>query len=214
MYLREECRHVVRMQQELESRDKRYSELQQQLGEYIYCGKELDLLYEEYGIRLRFRKKEIDREVSVTVSLNISGDDYSLPENSELVSAVYRIYVSGELPSPVTVEIQHCCRLRDSNEASALSFVRSETERGPPYQFEVIGGSQFTPNDFYGKIDSTHFSDIAIVRFFKRLLKISYVAIVYRKQILPTKYVCHIVVIKNLVGHITVSNNQILNHGI
>ena len=31
MYLREECRHVVRMQRELESRDKKYSELQQQL---------------------------------------------------------------------------------------------------------------------------------------------------------------------------------------
>ena len=33
MYLREECRHVVRMQQELESRDKKYSELQKQLVE-------------------------------------------------------------------------------------------------------------------------------------------------------------------------------------
>ena len=33
MYLREECRHVVRMQQECESRDEKYSELQQQLEE-------------------------------------------------------------------------------------------------------------------------------------------------------------------------------------
>ena len=36
MYLREECRHVVRMQQELESRDKKYSELQKQLEEEKY----------------------------------------------------------------------------------------------------------------------------------------------------------------------------------
>ena len=33
MYLREECRHVVRMQQERESSDEKYSELQQQLEE-------------------------------------------------------------------------------------------------------------------------------------------------------------------------------------
>ena len=169
------------------------------------------MLYEDYGIRLHFPKKEMDSsEVSVTMSLNTSGEEYSFPENSELVSEVYRISVSEELPSPVTVEIQHCCQLRDSSGASALSFVRSETKCGPPYQFEVIRGGQFTPNTFYGKIDLTHFSDIAIVRFFKRLLEISYVAIVYRKQISPTKYDCHIVVIKNLDRVITVSNNQIL----
>ena len=33
MYLREECRHFVRMQQELESKDKKYSELQKRLEE-------------------------------------------------------------------------------------------------------------------------------------------------------------------------------------
>ena len=181
--------------------------------EFIYCGKELHLLYEDYGIRLHFPEKEMDKEVSVTVLLKTSGDDddYSFPENSKLVSAIYRICVSGELPSPVTVEIEHCFRVRDSNGTSALSFVRSETEHGPPYQFNIIEGGQFKPNNFYGTINLTHFSDIGvvIVDFFKLLLglSITYCASVYRKQILPTKYESHIVITKDLARYNTVSNS-------
>ena len=179
--------------------------------QFIYCGKELHLLYEDYGIQLYFPEKEMDREVSVTVTLETSGDDYSFPEDSELVSAVYGICVSEELPSPVTVKIQHCCRLWDSNGTSALSFVRFETKCGPPYQFRVIVGGQFKPNDFYGKIDLTHFSGIAIVRFFKRILRISesitYCTSVYRKQNYPTHYEYHIVITKDLAAHNTVSSS-------
>ena len=173
--------------------------------EFIYCGKELHVLYEDYGIRLHFPEKEMDKEVSVTVSLNTSGDDYSLPENSELVSAVYGICISGELPSPVTVNIQHCFPLRDSNTASVLSFVRFETKHGPPCQFTVIEGGRFKPDSFHGEIDLTRFSNIGIVRFFKRFRDITYCASVYRKQISPIKYESHIVITKDLAAHNKVS---------
>ena len=140
---------------------------------FIYDGRELHVLYEEYGIQLHFPKKYMDREISITVSLKTLDDDYSLPESSDLVSAVYGLCVSGELPTPVTVEIQHCVPIRDSTIASALSFVRSETKHGPPYKLKVIEGGQFKPDTFYGKIDLTHFSIIAIVRFFRCILGVS-----------------------------------------
>ena len=188
--------------------------------EFIYCGKELHLLYEDYGIRLHFHEIEMDKEVSVTVSLNTSGDDYSLPENSEFVSAVYGICISGELPSPVTIEIQHCFPLRDSNAASLLSFVRFETKYGPPYQFTVIKGGRLKPDSFYGEIELTRFSYIAIIRFFggfstffwslfRGVSESSiYCASVYRKQISPTKYESHIVVTKDVAAHNTVSKSR------
>ena len=171
------------------------------------------MLYEEYGIQLHFPKKYMDKEISITVSLKTLDDEYSLPESSDLVSAVYGLCVSGELPSPVTVEIQHCVPIRDSNIASGLSFVRSETKHGPPYKFKVIEGGQFKPDTFYGKIDLTHFSIIAIVRFFRCILGVSdssiYCTSVYKRQSsrtrAPTTYEVHVMVTKDLAAHLTVN---------
>ena len=161
--------------------------------EFIYCGKELHLLFENYGIELHFPKNKMDRKVSVMVALKTLDDEYSLPENSEIVSAIYRICVNGELPIPVSVKIQHCVSLRHNN---ALSFVRSETKHGPTCQFTVIEGGRFKPDSFYGEIDLTCFSDIGIIRFFGGLFVFFwslfqgvsessiYCTSVYRKQIL------------------------------
>ena len=176
----------------------------------IYNGKEVHLHCKEHGIHMHFPQQDMEREVNVTVmSLKISSDECSLPNNAELVSGVYRICVSETLPSPVTIEMQHCVQLSNGDAASTMSFVLSDSEQDPPYQFKVLEGGQFTPNTRYGRIEISHFSNIAIVRFFRRLLRhtpsdLVYCTNVFRRLSVPGKYEVHIVVTKDLADHITV----------
>jgi hypothetical protein len=141
------------------------------------------------------------------MALNIDFDDCLLPDDAEFVSSVYRIKVSGKLQSPVLVEIQHCIQLADSDEASTLSFVQSKCEQALLYQFKTLEGGQFSANTRYGKIKLSHFSDVGIVCFFKRLLSptLACSTNIFSKQIGPRKYDVHVVVTKDLANIITVS---------
>jgi hypothetical protein len=169
--------------------------------EFIYTGKEIHLQCEDYGINLHFPEHDMAKEVRVTVmSLNISCDDCSLPDGAELVSSVYRIKVSEQLPSPVLVEIQHCVQLSDSDEASTLRFVHSNSDQDPLYQFKTLEGGEFSAHTRYGKINLSHFSDNAIVCFFKRLLsRLVYSAHVFSK-ITSMQYDVRVVVTKDLAN--------------
>ena len=177
---------------------------------FTYSGKEIHLKCEDYGINLHFPEHHMAKEVRVTVmSLNISCDDCSLPDGAELVSSVYRIEVSEQLPSPVVVEIQHCVRLSDSDEASRLSFVHSNSDRDPLYQFKTLEGGRFSAHTRYGKIELTHFSYIGIVDFLWSLFNLApsfvYSTNVFSKQTNPSRYDVHVVVTRNLANIITVS---------
>ena len=183
--------------------------------EFLYSGKEIDLRCEDYGINIHFPEQDMTREIRVTVmSLNISSDDVSLPDDAELVSSVYRIKVSEKLPSPVLVEIQHCVQLSDDEQASTLSFVHSNSDQDPLYQFRTLEGGQFSANSRYGKIKLSHFSDVGIGGFFKRLLSRAPSTVcstnVFSKQINPSRYDVHVVVTKDLPNIITVSCSLLL----
>ena len=173
-----------------------------------YSGEEVEFQCEEQGIFIHFpEEKETKEEITTTLtSLNVSSDECVLPDDAELVSAVYQIHVSEALPSPVDVEIQHCVHLSNPDEAFSMSFVSSNAEQDPPYQFTVIDGGQFEPNTRYGKIKLSNFSKFALVRFLKRLLPpVICVTNVYWRQSGPGKYEVHIVVTKDLKHTITVS---------
>ena len=178
--------------------------------EFVYNGKEFQMQCHEYGINLHFPKCDMTREIRVTVRpLNVSSDDCSLPNDAELVSAAYRIEASEQLPSPVVVEIQHCIQLSDKDDTSVLSFVRSNSDCDPPYQFKTLQGGQFSVNTRYGGIKLLHFSDIAIVCFFKRLLSYTRSLVcsanVFSRMNSPSRYDVHVVVTKHLANVITVS---------
>ena len=180
-------------------------------AEVIFNGEKVTLQREEHGIvmhfpEIHFPENETKKEIATTVtSLNISSDDCVLPDGSELVSAVYQIHVGEALPSPVDVAIQHCVHLSNPDEALAMSFVRSNSEQGPPYQFTVIDGGQFEPLTRYGKIELSTFSNVALV-LLKRLLTlpIVYATKLYWRQTSPGKYKVHVVVTKDLNNTIIV----------
>ena len=72
---------------------------------------------------------------SVAVKV-ISAGQFKLPENSELVSAIYWISCSEELLKPVSVNIQHCAIITNEEEFTKFKFIIAKcSQECLPYKF-------------------------------------------------------------------------------
>ena len=92
------------------------------------------------------------------------GGQFTFPKGSDLVSAVYAVSIASEIQQPLTLEIQHCVSLKTSEQSSYMRFAKASFERcSLPYQFHLLEGGEFHPDDRYGKISLTEFSFICEV---------------------------------------------------
>ena len=67
------------------------------------------LNWEEYGLRITIPHDAVHQPDTVEVAITaLVGGEFILPEDTELVSAVYAISVSKPLLKPVQLELQHC----------------------------------------------------------------------------------------------------------
>ena len=127
--------------------------------------------WEQYGLRITVLEGTLSptdtREVAVRA---LVGGQFQLPEDTELISAVYSISVSKPLLKEVKLEIQHCADLVTQDHTSYLSFATASVNTGPPYQFKLEEGGQFHTGDQYGSICLSQFSSWVIIKFIKRFL--------------------------------------------
>ena len=186
---------------------------------FHYTGKKDVMLWEQYGIRMHFPDHTTEASpthssrtsIHGTVSLlSVDHDDYIFPEGIELVSAVYNISAEQPFPEPVTVEIQHCVPLYWDDNASQLemSFIIADTQHGPPYIFQELPGGEFKSGSSYGKIQCSHFSDIAI----KIKWKFGYSIRLFAATYYPEKNRARFAVTKHLSAYINVSFNYHCNN--
>ena len=178
--------------------------------DFNYTGREHHLHLEKYGIKMHFpchtSSPSVSSQLSIrgTVSvLSMDYDDYVLPEGSELVSTVYNISAEQLFPEPVTVKIQHCVPLRSDDDVSQLEmgFIIADEQHGPPYKFRDLDGGEFKRGSSYGKIQCSHFSNIAIRIKWKLGHPITLFAAAFY---LKYNRVCFVVT-KHLSTHISVS---------
>ena len=127
--------------------------------------------WEKYGLRITVPEGTLSpTDTSEVVVRALVGGQFQLPENTELISAVYAISLSKPLLKPVKLEIQHCADLVTQDHTSYLSFATASVNTRLPYQFQFEEGGQFHPGDHYGSICLSHFSFKAIIKFIKKLL--------------------------------------------
>ena len=124
------------------------------------------LNWEEYGLRITVSQGTMSptetNEIAVTA---LVGGQFKLPEETELISAVYAISVSKPLLQSVKLEIQHCADIVTQDHTSYLSFARASVNQSVlPYQFELEKGGQFFPCEQYGSIYLTQFSLKGVVK--------------------------------------------------
>ena len=86
------------------------------------------------GISFHFPASE--SKCSVELRFKVVNDDYVLPKGYEdmpLVSSMFKITASDELPVPVTVRMEHCAIIEDDD-----SLVHMIAHGPPPYHFQPL----------------------------------------------------------------------------
>ena len=123
--------------------------------------------WEQYGLRITVPEDTLSTKEIIRITVRaLVGGQFQLPEDTELISAVYVISISKPLLKPVKLEIQHCADLVTRDHTSYLSFATASISQSTtlPYQFRLQEGGQFCPGDQYGSITLPHFCLEAIVK--------------------------------------------------
>ena len=122
------------------------------------------LNWEEYGLRIAIPQGAVQQSDTVEVAITaLVGGEFILPEDTEVVSAVYAISVSKPLLKPVQLEIQHCVSIEKPAHSNYLSFATASTDQ-PPYQFQPVEGGIFAIGNQYGNISLSGFSIWSIIK--------------------------------------------------
>ena len=129
------------------------------------CSQPQYFTWEKYGLILSAPAEILPSLETCKVAITaLAGGDFEFPKGSQLVSAVYAIFISKTLLKPLTVNIQHCVALETPEQCKSLQFVKAAlNNRGFPYQFKVLEGGYFTPENQYGSISCTQFSLIGVL---------------------------------------------------
>lgn len=87
----------------------------------------------------------------------ILGGQFQLPENTQLISAVYRVSSSEEFLKEVAVSIEHCAVIENEEQCSMFRFIIAKCSQILPYKFIEKKG-EFNPHAKYGTIKLKRFS--------------------------------------------------------
>ena len=127
------------------------------------------LEWEGYGLKLHIQEDSLPKDVKqigINIKASIAGC-YELPENSNLVSAIYWFDCKPKctLKKQALLELRHCAKPEN---ASKLSFVgaKSSTQDQLPYQFSQLKGGQFNSQNSYqyGVLELHNFCGKAVIQ--------------------------------------------------
>ena len=96
---------------------------------------------------------------SVAVRAILQGQ-FEMPENTELVSAIYWITCSESFLKHVSVNIQHCTVIASEEESTEFKFIIAKCSQDPPYKFVERDGV-FTAHSQYATIQLKQFSFVS-----------------------------------------------------
>jgi serine/threonine-protein phosphatase 6 regulatory ankyrin repeat subunit B len=161
--------------------------------------------WHEYGLQLDIPENSLPEDVHMcTICIKASiTEDYQLPQNLHLVSAVYSIKCipKVQFSKLVTLQIQHCVTQQDS--LHNLCFVRSPRAGSSFQVFQSNTGSQsaavgcFLEHSSYGFIELDRFCKFAIAGFGKR----DYRANTYRHEDDARHHKIHFVILWDTNAH-------------
>ena len=124
----------------------------------VYAGKACSYSSQS-GISLHFPDAKC--QTPVKVSVKVVNGEYTLPpeyEGMPLVSSMFKITASDELPAPIIVQIKHCAFVDKED-----CLVHMIAHDPLPYQFKPLPGSKFQMNSLYGEIQLKKFSILTTI---------------------------------------------------
>ena len=122
--------------------------------------------WEKYGFKMSVPQGSLEASETCDVAFKaIAHGQFEFPENTQLVSGVYAIYMPRKLLRPATIEVEHYVPLKSTEQCNHLSFVRAYcTQKDLPYTFKALEGGHFSPDSSVGKISLSRFSLVAITQ--------------------------------------------------
>ena len=125
----------------------------------VVGGKPQKLEWPGYGFYIEVPKDALSEGVTASVAVKvILGGQFKLPENSQLISAVYWISSSEVFLKEVAVNIQHCAVIRSEEQCSNFKFIIAKcSQKELPYTFREKAGV-FNSNTQYATIKLKQFS--------------------------------------------------------
>ena len=169
-----------------------------------------------YGFRLRVPPGALPENISeCIISIQVrSASQYEFPDDSDLVSVVYKILSPVKFRKPVVLEIQHCALIKTAEQIPFLTFVRAEENI-----FQPIAGGKFSITSSYATISVENFSSFAVIlqnilsfiTFGYYTPQVDYRLIVYVTPTAQRKWEVFCIIAKNLNAILTVSLPQSCN---
>ena len=175
--------------------------------------------WKDFGFKLHIPRNVLKKGASdctIQVKAFLPNSYLELPENTQLVSAVYHISMTSPntLAKDVDMEIEHCCILTEDHQ-ERLQFVTSKSVDWETAIFSYIDGGHFDDKNTHGRISLHRFSWYAVVwKGIISLFSVRYCIKVYQESVsLTTKYI-YLILIKNLEVHLQVhcENKQMCNY--
>ena len=122
------------------------------------------------GISLHF-PTVAECEAAIKISIKVVNDDHILPEgyvDMDLISSMFKITASADLPAPVTVRMEHCAVVEEDD-----SLVHMIAHGPPPYKFRPLEGGKFPIGEYYGEIEMKTFCTLTQSQKRKTLTSLS-----------------------------------------
>ena len=137
----------------------------------ITGSKQQKVSWESHGFHLTIPEGAVPSGVTVSVAVKaILAGQFELPENAQLVSAIYWVSASEMFLKRVSVHIQHCARITSEEEASNYKMIVGKcSQESLPYTFHIRDGI-FSPESQLATISVKQFSFFGALNFFRRLL--------------------------------------------
>ena len=112
-----------------------------------------------YGFYIEVPRGALAPGVTASVGVRaILAGQFKLPENRQLISAIYWIHTSEVFLEEVAVNIRHCADLKSEEQSSKCNFVIAKcSQKELPYMFKEKEGL-LNPNTQYGTIKVKQFS--------------------------------------------------------
>ena len=131
----------------------------------ITGNKQQKVSWASHGFHLTIPKGAVPSGVTVSVAVKaILAGRFKLPEDVQLVSAIYWVSASEMFLKKVSVHIQHCARITSEEEASNYKMIVGKcSQESLPYTFQIRHGI-FSPESQLAAISVKQDSFFAAVK--------------------------------------------------
>ena len=126
----------------------------------ITGGKHQSIKWPGNGFRLTVPARAVPEGTTISLAVRaFLAEGFQLPENCQLISAIYWIAASARFEEEITLHLQHCAVIQSDAESSKFKFIAGRCNQPEfPYQLKVREGGVFTPHSHEASISIKQFS--------------------------------------------------------